>query len=469
MHSYKIIPAALLCVLLSACGGGGGGNASAPTTPVATPAPTPAPVPIPTPDPIPTPTPTPTPEILPIVGAVSPTVANIGTSVIFTVSGSDLPSGMKFTLTDCSSAVELSGGTSTQRQFSCMPTGKTGAHQGAVYASTGATSALFGMSVDYRAVAMFVAHMDQQYAVIKSDGSLWIWDILHPTPTSAGDDYVDVAVSGFGILAIKKDGSLWSWGVSNSLGIQGNGTTIPNTEPTQIGTGFIKVVVKGENSTSGERAEAIKKDGSLWVWGARSLMQANETGPELTPRMIATGFVDIARGTSGGSLGVKADGSLWTWSANLSDHPFEPVNIADGYSTVSTSFSAAYGLKPDNSLWNWDRNAPNQIGGLTPAASTAVKVGDGFLSISAGAGYALALQADGSLWAGGDGTSGQFGDGKRDGGAFRQVGTGIKAAWAASACTFFKKTDDTLWASGMCNLGDGKSVRYIYVAEPVTW
>jgi hypothetical protein len=425
---------------LSACGGGGGG--SAPITPPAPPS--------------------------SLISAVSPAKANIGMASIFTVTGSNLVDGMKFALSDCTNIAELSGGTSTQRQFTCMPTGLAGTRQGSVSASASATSPLRSISVDYQAVAAFVANNGWRYAVIKSDGSLWSWNPQQPKPAKDGDDYIDVAVSTFDTLAIKKDRSLWSWGLSNAAGIQGNGTTNANATPKQIGTDFVKVVVKGENTTGGESAEALKKDGSLWVWGARSVMQPNANEAELTPRMIGSGFVDIARGATGGSLGLKGDGSLWTWNRNLSDQPFVPVKIADGYNAIATSFDAAYGLKADRSLWNWERNAPNKEAAAIPTVSAPVKVGDGFLSISTGAGYALAVKSDGTLWAGGDGGNGQFGEGKASGGAFRQVNTGIAAAWAGSSCSFVKKMDGSLWAAGFCDLGDGKFMRYIYTLEPIT-
>jgi alpha-tubulin suppressor-like RCC1 family protein len=385
----------------------------------------------------------------------------------FTVTGTNLTDGLKFALSDCMNIVELSGGNSTQRQFSCMPTGKAGTHQGGIYANAAATTPLQSFAVDYQAVAAFVANFGWRYAVIKSDGSLWSWD-SNSKAVKVGDDYADVAVSTFATLAIKRDGSLWSWGISNAEGILGNGTTVPNTEPAQIGSGFVKVVVKGENTTGGDSAEALKTDGSLWVWGARSQQTPNTVEPALTPRMIGTGFVDIARGASGESFGIKGDGSLWTWNRNLSDTPFVPVKIADGYTTIATAYSVAYGLKADGSLWGWGRNLPIPTSTGTLTASTPAKVGDAFTSISTGSAYAFALKSDGSLWAGGDNGQNQFGDGTFNGGAFRQVNTGIAAAWTGSTCSFIKKLDGSLWAAGYCDLADGKYTRYVMTWEKVT-
>ncbi|MGW8390365.1 RCC1 domain-containing protein [Pseudoduganella sp. HUAS MS19] len=436
--------AAALCAILalSACGGGGG------TTPVP-PSPPPAPA-------VPA----------PVVSAVSPASAFIGKASTFSVTGKNLVSGMRFALPDCADITELSNGDGTQRQFSCTPSGKPGLRQGAVYAPAGSQSPLLSFPVDYQeAVVTFVANVSWRYVAIKSDGSLWTWNPQQPAPVKVGDDFMDVAVSTFATLAIKKDGTLWSWGVLNSEGILGSSNFVPNTEPKQIGTGFAKVVVKGEYTTGGESAEALKKDGSIWVWGARSQLQPNAYGPEATPHWISTGFSDIARGSGGSSFGLKSDGSLWTWNRNISDHPFEPVKIAEGYVAIATSYDAAYGLKSDGSLWNWGRNAPQWSGNVAPTASAPAKVGDGFVSISAGMYHAMALKSDGTLWAGGSNSQGQFGDGSSSGGSFRQVATGIAGAWAGSSCSFIKKLDGSLWAAGVCDLGDGKYTRYIYTPE----
>jgi hypothetical protein len=234
--------------------------------------------------------------------------------------------------------------------------------QGALFASSSNTSPLFAISVRYQqAVVTSLATYSWRNAAVKSDGSLWTWYLQQSTPVKVGEEYAYVAVSSYATLAIKKDSSLWTWG-GNSEGILGNGTTDSNAEPKQVGIGFVKVVVKGEGTMAGDSAEALKIDGSLWIWGARSLAQPNAWGPPLAPRMIGTGFVDLAGDTSGISLGLKADGSIWTWHRNMSDDPFVPVKIAEGYVAIATSLNAVYGLKSDGSLWNWGTSAPNNAG-----------------------------------------------------------------------------------------------------------
>lgn len=61
-------------------------------------------------------------EASPLVKSYSPDQATVNQSVVFTFTGTDLTSNMGFTLDGCINVRELSGGSSTQRQYSCTPT-----------------------------------------------------------------------------------------------------------------------------------------------------------------------------------------------------------------------------------------------------------------------------------------------------------------------------------------------------------
>ena len=116
-------------------------------------------------------------------------------------------------------------------------------------------------------------------AVVRSDGSLWIWardldvqgreqeDIF----VKFMDDVVSVSTSVNCNAAIK---TLWAWGYENSSGIVGNGTTAPVLFPTKI---LDDVVAFSSNSGS---SAAIKSDGSLWRWGRNDDNQLLNRHPE---------------------------------------------------------------------------------------------------------------------------------------------------------------------------------------------
>jgi alpha-tubulin suppressor-like RCC1 family protein len=75
-------------------------------------------------------------------------------------------------------------------------------------------------------------------------------------------DWASVATGYGASLAIKRDGSLWAWG-ANSLGLYGNGTTASSYVPTRIGSngGWQLVTLRWYSVL------ATRSDGSLWAWG----------------------------------------------------------------------------------------------------------------------------------------------------------------------------------------------------------
>jgi len=69
----------------------------------------------------------------PLIESVTPLQAPLKEATIFTVTGQNLPAGMGFTVADCEhSNDELSGGTSTKREFVCIPQGEAGSKTGLV-------------------------------------------------------------------------------------------------------------------------------------------------------------------------------------------------------------------------------------------------------------------------------------------------------------------------------------------------
>ena len=73
------------------------------------------------------------------------------------------------------------------------------------------------------------------------------------------------------VIAIKTDGTLWAWG-NNGYGAFGNGTTISNNSPTQIGTATNWQTLSG----GGLHSLAIKTDGTLFGWGHNNFGQLGD-------------------------------------------------------------------------------------------------------------------------------------------------------------------------------------------------
>lgn len=438
--------ASFLGLLLSACGGGSGGGALVTPPPVITQA---------------------------VVTGIAPLRATVGVLSTFTVSGRDLPAGMSLSISGCDGSAEVAGGTSTSRQFSCIPKTEYGNHAATVLLP-GSLANAFSAQIDFQAAVTSADSSNWRFAVVAPDGSLFVWGIgilqgdsvgkVVATPTKIGDDYVSVATGLNYTLAIKRDGSLWGWG-SNSDDTLGTGSPSWPTTPVQVGTGFKKIALKGAGTVGGESVVALKTDGSVWVWGTRSSPQAQSVDSAPFPWQMATGFSDIATGAAGEMLGLKPDGTLWSWNRNISDTPFIPVKVGEGYVAVATGANMSFGLKSDGTLWNWGRNAPNSPPSGIADVAHPVLVGSGFRWIASGTAYAMAIKDDGSLWAGGSNSEGQFGDNSSNGGAFRQVGSGYIAVWPGYTCTIAQKPDASFWAWGLCDFGDGNYTQRSPVAR----
>jgi alpha-tubulin suppressor-like RCC1 family protein len=249
-------------------------------------------------------------------------------------------------------------------------------------------------------VIAITAGTDSSFA-LKNDGSLWAWgynydgqlgDGTHDnkfTPVQvsgmgAGSGVIAVAAGTFHTLVLKSDGSVWSWGRNND-GELGDGKLPGEVTP---------VPVSGMGASSGVVAIAagnyfslaLKKDGSLWGWGANHHGQLG-SGRNLNPRIPAqlagigpgSGFVTIAAGTAH-VVAMKSDGSLWAWGYNSAGQ------LGDG-----TQGPGA------------DKSTPVQVFGMGP--------GSGVISILAGDANSFALKSDGSVWAWGDNSQGELGDG----------------------------------------------------------
>lgn len=146
-----------------------------------------------------------------------------------------------------------------------------------------------------------VCHDSDTSAVIKKDGSLWIWgwylignDSYKPqkltdnviaasvdggrlayvtadhtlwikeqtdAPIRVMSDVIDTEIGYNYVFAIKSDHSLWAWG-KNEKGQLGIGSTEPSDTPVKVMDGVRRVSSDGGS----RRVAAVKLDNSLWVW-----------------------------------------------------------------------------------------------------------------------------------------------------------------------------------------------------------
>jgi len=266
-----------------------------------------------------------------------------------------------------------------------------------------------------------------QFAIIKTDGSLWTWGTItfdgtteaRLTPNKIKENVVWINMNGWIFCVLTSDGTLWVGG-SNSRGQLGNGTFDGNTnELVKVMDGVVTV------SATRTNVAAIRFDGSFWGWGGQINVQREGytlIGRELgvdkyataRPYKIADGvrfvyaadILDVHE-----YLYVKTDGSLWHLGANA----MTSVKIMDSVSSVTQSRGAFNAIKTNGELWAWGNGEEGILGdGAIARRTDPVKILDDAAVLSMNFRASMAIKKDGSLWAWGAFSFGGFGDGSLD-------------------------------------------------------
>ena len=200
-----------------------------------------------------------------------------------------------------------------------------------------------------------------------------------------GSGMVDLATGDRHVIALKADGSVWAWG-NNERGQLGNGITGKNKwPPVRImppGSGTIAVAAGNRYSF------AAKKDGSVWAWGNNIFGQLGNGTLDIdhpAPQRIlpaGSGVIAIVAGAFH-VLALKKDGSIWAWGANNAGQlgngvawtwdsvklrdlegvpkqlsPIKVLPSGSGIVALSARNSQSLALKGDGSILEWGNANP---------------------------------------------------------------------------------------------------------------
>jgi alpha-tubulin suppressor-like RCC1 family protein len=238
-----------------------------------------------------------------------------------------------------------------------------------------------------------IAAGDSHTLAVKSDGTVWAWgrnqyfqlgngsaDSAVPLQVANISNAVAVAAGQSHSMAVLRDGSVWAWG-RNNRGQLGRGTysssgTLSDNSPAAVSQ-LTDVTAIDANF---EFSMALKKDGTVWVWGdnyygqlgrgqPNAVSGANITDKATTPEWISSlsGITAISAGMFVAGA-VKADGTLYAWGRNSAGGQLGtgdkidtglPIVTVQGISEVAgVSFggTASVAWKNDGSVWAWGEN-----------------------------------------------------------------------------------------------------------------
>lgn len=275
---------------------------------------------------------------------------------------------------------------------------------------------------------------------VKGDGTVWAcgWNGLGQlgdgTTTSRTaftqvkdlDNISAVSAGTSHSIALKSDGTVWTWGSNNQnqLGITDEGLSY-SSKPLKVqGLSEIVSISAGYNHNV-----ALKKDGTVWVWGGNIYGQLGDGTyvSKSTPARVE-GLTDIIAISAGEyhNLALKSDGTVWAWGKNYSGQlgngttigSPEPVQITElsDIENVAAGGSHSLAVKSDGTVWAWGYNVYGQLGDGTDISRTSPVLLQGLddvYTIELGNDHSLALKNDGTVWAWGANWNGQLGDGTK--------------------------------------------------------
>ncbi|EPD85903.1 hypothetical protein HMPREF1529_00918 [Microbacterium sp. oral taxon 186 str. F0373] len=225
-------------------------------------------------------------------------------------------------------------------------------------------------------------------------------------------DVVDVVISGGGgyhpisVYALRKDGSVWGWGANNA-GQLGDGSTEVRSRPAQLGglSGIVSLVAEPRMASNiWPWMYAITEAGAVWRWRPT---QSGIAVPEPMADLSGVRSISIAEGCV---LALTAGGAVWNWDAG-SLTPSSPALVSGLDDTIAVAAGRrSIALRSDGSVWMWGWE-PTKLGSRYSRTAERVEVVSGATSVCNSLGTYFAVCEDGSVWAWGAGSRGQLGSG----------------------------------------------------------
>ena len=227
--------------------------------------------------------------------------------------------------------------------------------------------------------------------------------------------------SSFPVFFIKNDDSLWGYG-SNHNGILGDGTGVDRDAPVKILDDVAKSWYGGDHM-NGNRAFALKKDKTLWVWGGENFSPVHCADDVVDVRVYtAYGYVCAFVQFSSGAITNWADiGQEWVAPTPFSIYGFTGTIASEKVQKSGNNYVdenrgiGGYYISDDRTLFlsQWGYNDP--YSSKKKYVETKTEIADNvksIIDIGNNQTY-MFIKMDGSLWGMGNNEAGQLGDGTK--------------------------------------------------------
>jgi alpha-tubulin suppressor-like RCC1 family protein len=297
-------------------------------------------------------------------------------------------------------------------------------------------------NVGYLSAVVAISAGEGHNLALKSDGTVWAWGwngVAQLGNGTANDAFTPVQVSGlanvvaisgraYHCLALKSDGTVWAWG-DNRYGQLGSGSTAATMVPVQV----LGLSNPASISAGYTVSLARMSDGTVRVWGTglHGEMGQGQFGDHSYSPISVMGLSNVTSVSADFEEpnALKSDGTMWMWgwnnlgqlgNGNTADQnlPVQVSNLTNVLFAGPTGDRNNCALKNDHTVWTWGRNYNGQLGvGTADMDLHALPVqvpafGDAAVtSVQTPDWHSLALESDGTLWGWGSNDHGQLGNG----------------------------------------------------------